>query len=74
MPLYKGKGSQIDCTNHRAISFISLGGKVYAKILARRMQERSGRLFGRPKGALDLEEDVWINLFPPHDHGKIFGR
>ena len=44
MPLYKDKGSQIDCASHRAISVISLGSKDYAKILARTMQERSERL------------------------------
>ena len=42
--LYKGKGLQIDCASHRAISLISLGNKVYAKVLAIRMQEISERL------------------------------
>ena len=50
MPLYKGKGSQLDCASHRAISLISLGSKVYAKVLARRMQERSERLLWEAQG------------------------
>ena len=50
MPLYKGKGSQLDCASHRAISLISLGSKVNAKVLARRMQERSERLLWEAQG------------------------
>ena len=38
------KASQIVCANHRAISLISLGSKVYAKILPRRIQEGPERL------------------------------
>ena len=64
VPLYKGKGSQIDCASHRAISLISLGSKVYAKVLARRMQEKRKKgCCGRPEEALDLEEGVWIRSF-----------
>ena len=44
MPSFKGKGSQIGCASHRAISKIGLGSKVYAKISARRIQEISDRL------------------------------
>ena len=50
MPLFKGKGSQLDCASRRAISLISLGSKVYAKVLARRMQERSERLLWEAQG------------------------
>ena len=63
VPLYKGKGSQINCASHKAIILFSLGSKVYAKVLARRMQELKGGC-GRPKEALDLEEGVWIRSFP----------
>ncbi|KAI5639977.1 reverse transcriptase (RNA-dependent DNA polymerase) domain-containing protein [Phthorimaea operculella] len=31
VPLYKGKGSQLDCKNYRGISLLSVVGKLYAK-------------------------------------------
>ena len=43
MNLYKSKRLQIDCASHGAIGLISLDSKVYAKVLARRIQERSER-------------------------------
>ena len=48
--LDKGKGSQIDCASHKAISLISLGSKFYARILARRIQEKSERLLWEAQG------------------------
>jgi len=32
MPLYKGKGSRMECGNHRAISLLSSVGKLYDRI------------------------------------------
>ncbi|XP_061704212.1 uncharacterized protein LOC133515657 [Cydia pomonella] len=37
VPLYKGKGSQLDCKNYRGISLLSVVGKLYAKILIERV-------------------------------------
>ena len=39
-----------DCAIYRAISLITLGSKVYAKILARRKQKRSKRLLWEDQG------------------------
>ena len=51
MPLYKGKGSQIDCSSHRAISLISLGSTVCFNISAKNTRDLKG--FGRPKEDLN---------------------
>ena len=37
VPLYKGKGSQLDCKNYRGISLLSVAGKLYAKVLIERV-------------------------------------
>ncbi|KAI5640894.1 reverse transcriptase (RNA-dependent DNA polymerase) domain-containing protein [Phthorimaea operculella] len=37
VPLYKGKGSQLDCKNYRGISLLSVVGKLYAKVLIERV-------------------------------------
>ena len=33
VPVYKGKGDRSECKNHRGISFLSIPGKVYERIL-----------------------------------------
>ena len=33
VPLYKGKGERTECKNYRGISFLSVAGKIYARIL-----------------------------------------
>ena len=55
-----------------AISLNNLGSKVYAKILSKRMHERSERMSGRPEEALDLKVYLYLyesDLFSPHNHG-----
>ena len=37
VPVYK-KGSRLDCTNYRGISFMSVVGKVFARILNERVK------------------------------------
>ncbi|XP_048001394.1 uncharacterized protein LOC125238167 [Leguminivora glycinivorella] len=37
VPLYKGKGSRLDCKNYRGISLLSIVGKLYAKVLIERV-------------------------------------
>ncbi len=39
VPMYKGKGDKSECGNYRGISLLSIPGKVYGKILIRRVQE-----------------------------------
>ena len=39
VPLYKGKGDHSDCNSYRAISLLSVPGKVFCKIVNRRKLE-----------------------------------
>ena len=39
VPLYKGKGDKYDCTSFRGISLLSVVGKVYGKVLIKRVRE-----------------------------------
>ncbi|KAI5635653.1 reverse transcriptase (RNA-dependent DNA polymerase) domain-containing protein [Phthorimaea operculella] len=41
VPLYKGKGSQLDCKNYRGISLLSVVGKLYAKVLIERVMKET---------------------------------
>jgi len=39
VPVYKGKGSRNECGNYRGISLLSIAGKVYGKIVTKRVQQ-----------------------------------
>lgn len=43
VPLYKGKGSQQDCKNYRGISLLSVVGKLYAKVIIRKVMSETER-------------------------------
>ena len=38
MPLYKGKGDEYECSNLRAISLLSVVGKLYGRVLIKRVR------------------------------------
>ena len=38
VPLYKGKGDKCDCRNSLGISLLSVGGKLYGKVLIKRVR------------------------------------
>ena len=38
LPLYKGKGSKTECGNYRAITLLSVSGKVFAHVLLNRIK------------------------------------
>jgi len=40
LPFYKGKGSQLDCSNYRGITLLSVPGKRFASILLSRVKEQ----------------------------------
>ncbi|KAJ0183432.1 hypothetical protein K1T71_001408 [Dendrolimus kikuchii] len=50
VPLYKGKGSRMECASYRAISLISTASKVYAKIIEKRMKVVSDGLLWDAQG------------------------
>ena len=38
MPLYKGKGDKCECSNSRGISLLSVVGKLYGRVLIKRVR------------------------------------
>ncbi|XP_047998354.1 uncharacterized protein LOC125235808 [Leguminivora glycinivorella] len=61
VPLYKGKGSRLDCKNYRGISLLSIIGKLYAKVLIERVVRVT-------------DEKVWDAQFVQQFLGKIYKR
>ncbi len=60
VPLYKGKGDKYECTSFRGISLLSIAGKVYGKVLIKRVREGTEgmirdeqRGFRRGRGCVD---------------------
>lgn len=50
VPLYKGKGDRMVCKNYRGISLLSVIGKIYGKVLVRRMKELTSGGMGEEQG------------------------
>ncbi len=50
VPLYKGKGDKYECTSFRGISFLSVVGKVYCKVLIKRVREGTERVMCDEQG------------------------
>ena len=42
IPLYKGKGERIECSNYRSISLLCMVGKIDARILVERIRKMTG--------------------------------
>ena len=60
VPLYKGKGDRHECANYRGISLLSVVGKVYGKILIKRVRDGTDAVicdvqggFRRGRGCVD---------------------
>ncbi len=60
VPLYKGKGDKYECTSFRGISLLSVVGKVYGKVLIKRVREGTEGMirdkqggFRRGRGCVD---------------------
>ena len=45
IPLYKNKGDRSDCNNYRDISLLSIVGKLFARIIPRRLQVLAERIY-----------------------------
>ena len=46
VPLYKGKGVKYECSNSRGISLLSVAGKLYGRVLIKRVREGTERAIG----------------------------
>jgi hypothetical protein len=60
VPIYKGKGERTECKNYRGISMLSIGGKVYGRVLVDRVVKKTeGRIsdeqggFRKGRGCVD---------------------
>ena len=60
VPLYKGKGDRYECSNSRGISLLSVVGKVYGRVLIKRVREKTEEVlkeeqcgFRRGRGCVD---------------------
>ena len=52
VPLYKGKGERIECSNYKGISLLIVVGKIYAGILVDRVCKMSEGLIDDEQGVL----------------------
>ena len=59
MPLYKGKGDKCECSNSRGISLLSVVGKIYGRVLIKRVRARTECAKGRSNVGLGRVEDAW---------------
>ncbi len=50
VPLYKGKGSRNECGSYRGISLLSVPGKVYGRIVTKRLMEVTEGKVGEEQG------------------------
>ena len=50
VPLYKGKGDKCECSNSTGISLLSVVGKVYGRVLIKRV--RAGTKMCNTRGAM----------------------
>ncbi len=50
VPLYKEKGNREECNNYRGISLLSMPGKIYGRILNKRMMKITGKSVGDAQG------------------------
>ena len=46
VPLYKGKGDKYECSNYRGISLLCVVGKLYGRILMKRIRELTDSVMG----------------------------
>ncbi len=50
VPFYKGKGNREECSNYRCISLLSVPGKIYGRILNKRMMKITDKNVGAEQG------------------------
>ena len=50
VPLYKGKGDKLECSNYRGISLMSVVGKLYGRVLINRVMRLTEERVGEEQG------------------------
>ena len=64
VPLYKGKGDKCECSNSRGISLLSVVGKLYSRVLIKRVRAGNESAIGEEQCGLGSVEDAWTNCLP----------
>ena len=60
VPLCKGKGDVLECSNFRGISLLSVVGKVFGRILINRIRDKTENIIQKCRVVLGEIEDVQI--------------
>ena len=50
VPIYKGKGDKMNCSNYRGISLLSVVGKLYGRVLIERVKQVTEMRIGEEQG------------------------
>ena len=59
VPLYKGKSDQCECSNSRGISLLSVVGKLFGRMLIKRVRAGTECAIGEGNVGLGRVEDAW---------------
>ena len=59
MPLYKGKGDKCKCSNSRGISLLSVVGKLFGRVLIKRVRAGTECAIGEEQCGLGRVEDAF---------------
>ena len=59
VPLYKGKGDKCECSNSRGISLLSVVGKLFGRVLIKRVRAGTECAIGEEQCGLGRVEDAW---------------
>ena len=62
MPLYKGKGDKCECSNSRGISLLSVVGKLFGRVLMKRVRADTECAIGEEQCRLGRVEDAWTSV------------
>ena len=64
VPLYKGNGDKCKCSNSRGNSLLSVVGKLYGRVLMKRVRARTECAIGEEQRGLSRAEDAWTKFLP----------
>ena len=59
VPLYKGKGDKCECSNLRGISLFSVVGKLFGRVLIKRVRAGTDSAIREEQCGLGRVEDAW---------------
>ena len=62
--LYKGKGDKCECSNSRGISLLSVVGKLYGRVLIKRVRAGTECVIMRSNVGSGRVDDAWTKCLP----------